>query len=194
MAGIIQGVIASIGSQTPTPLGDLTWAFNFGNTTTIASPTVVTATTSTNSTNTGYVSTILPAQSCYFDVILDSGYSSSPTSVNFLGIGNRDTSIQWVEDDGEAYRAWYWSGSWYGFTPTTSTGGGNLNADTYRMAVNRSNNTLYMKKASSSTVVSASLPSPNTNLYLINLPQSGYRMSGATIVNGKAYAGSGGLY
>lgn len=167
----------------------LTWSTEYGDTTSISSSTVVTATTANNSNGYGYFSVALPSVSCFFDVILDIGYTAG---VNFLGVSNEISQFNF-SDGAAKYKAWYWSGSWWGdgtnyVNPPTS-----LDTDTYRIAINRSNGRLYMKRTGNATVASADLPTGST-LYLMNLPQSGFRTSGATIVNGKAYSGSGGLY
>jgi len=169
----------------------LSWTTNYGNTTTISSSSVVTATTDANNNGVGYFSGSLPAESCYLDVTLDSGYSDSPTSVAFMGVSNVVSQFNYGAEAN--YKAWYWSGSWWGngtnyVTPPTS-----LVADTYRIAVNRSNGRLYIKRSGNATVASADLPSGST-LYLMVLPQNSYRTPGATIVNGRVYSGSGGLY
>lgn len=172
--------------------GSMSWQTNYGNTTTIASPNVVTANTQDNTNGFGYFSSPFPDSGNYYvDITLESGYDSNPTSVNFLGVSN--TVSQFTFGAPLNYKAWYWAAQWYGAgteyvaPPTT------LDADTYRIAINRSNNRLYIKRSTNSTVAQANLPS-GTTFYVCVLPQLNYRTSGATIVNGLWYAGSGGLY
>lgn len=168
----------------------LAWTTNYGNTTTITSSTVVTATSANNSNSYGYFSGLLPTYSCYLDIIINAGYSNSPTVINFLGISNEVSQFTW--GIGSKYKAWYWSGDWRGdgtnyVTPPA------MNADTYRIAVNRENGRLYMKRTGDATIASANLPT-GSNLYVVNLALGGYPTSGATIVNGLVYSGAGGLY
>ena len=169
----------------------LAWTTNYGNTTTISSSTVVTANTGTNSNGYGYFSGALPAQSCYLDLTMDSGLSSSPFTVNFVGVANEVSQFGYTAYS--KYKAWYYNAQWYGdgtnyVNPPTSQ-----NAGTYRIAVNREIRRLYIRGPSSAVVASADLPT-GSNLYLVVLPQNGYATSGATIVNGAVYGGSGGLY
>lgn len=180
-----------LSSGVPTQ-GSLTWATNYGDTTTIAGSTIVTATTSVNSNGFGYFSSVLPPNAdIYFDVVLASGASDSPVSRNFLGVSN--TVSQFNYDVPANYVAWYYSGAWFGNGTKYVDPPTYLNADTYRIAISKSNNILYMKSNSNSTVASAQLPS-GSSLYLCVLPQSGFRTSGATISGGLWYTGSGGLY
>lgn len=182
-----------VGAKTPPPIIPyaLSWSSgsNYGDTTTVSSSTVVTATTSTNGNGYGYFSSQFPTGvDCYVDVVLAAGY---PGTVSFLGVSNQVSAFNYSAYP--YYKAWYWSGSWFGdgtnyVTPPTS-----LDADTYRIALRPSIGRLYIKRSGNATVASADLPSGSAH-YLVVLPQQGFITSGATIVNGFAYSGSGGLY
>lgn len=170
----------------PVP-ASLSWQTNYNETISI-SGNVATSNGNTNSSGYGYFSEPLPAYSCYVDISLPAGYSGA---VNFLGVSNTNAQFGW--GNSQYYKAWYWSGSWFGAGTNHVNPPAALYADTYRIAVNRQNGRLYMKAASYATIASADLPIGST-LYIMNLPQTGYVSSGATIIGGVLYSGSGGLY
>ena len=167
----------------------LLWENSFGDTVTSVSNNVYTTSSANNVNGYGVFSQLLPGYSCYVDILLNKGYLDG--YVNFLGVSNTSSLFQWPTQAN--YQAWYYSGSWYGNGTVYVGPSTNLNADAYRIAINRNNSRIYMKSTASSTIAEAALPS-GSNLYIMVLPQSGYPVSGATIVNGIAYNGSGGLY
>ena len=149
------------------------------------------STTATTSNGFGTFTGVLPLTSFYVDVILDSGYTGGLSNIGFLGISNTNTAFDY--NTAANFKAWYWSGSWFGngtnfVTPPT------LSQDTYRIAVNYSNNNLYMKKNGSATIAQAAFTT-GSNYYLMMMGQSGYTTVGVSILNGGAtLSGSGGLY
>jgi hypothetical protein len=66
--------------------------------------------------------------------------------------------------------------------------------DTYRIAVNYSNNRLYIKRNGNATIAQAAFTT-GSNYYLMMMGQNGYDTVGVSILNGGAtFSGSGGLY
>jgi hypothetical protein len=173
------------------------WATALGDTVTLPSylSPVYTATTGNNSNGFGVFSNLLPATGQYFiDVTLASGQDSSPASVGFLGLSTVATGFNF--NTSANYKAWYYTGAWFGDATTVSSGdSSNLITGTYRIAIDRTNGLFYMQRTSGtpSTVRSAHLPGSG-NLFLMMLPQSTFRVPGVTIINGGIQAGHGGLY
>lgn len=146
---------------------------------------------STANTSNGYgtFTGVLPLTSFYVDVTLDSGYY---TNVGFLGISNTNTAFDYTV--AANYKAWYWSGSWFGNGVNVVNPPGDLVQDTYRIAVNYSNNNLYIQRTGNATIAQAAFTT-GANYYLMMMGQSGYKPVGVSILNaGSTFSGSGGLY
>ncbi len=174
--------------------GNVAWATNFGDTNTLTSPPnpSFTASAATNTNGYGVFSTLLPATGQYYiDVNLLQGIDTG--QVGFFGIANEVSQFPYSSTS--KYKAWYYSGAWWGDSGTISAGDGSLASGTYRIAVNRTGNVFYMQRTTNTptAIRSGNLPS-GSNMYLMMLPQSGYAAIGCTILNGGAIAGHGGLY
>jgi hypothetical protein len=178
-------------------LGTVSWTTTFLNTATIGPPNPgPTYTVSGSPSNgLGIFSNVLPSSGQYFfDCTLDDGYTSG---VGFFGLANTPTSYDYNSQSN--YKAWYWSGAWWGSASTISNGDSSaLVAGTYRVALDRTANVFYMQRLSpsASTVRSANIPaSTGANIYLMMLGQSGYKACGVSIAsNGVINSGKGGLY
>jgi hypothetical protein len=178
-----------------TLLSSVNWITALGDTVSLASPGPTFSATTSNNTNTfGVFSGVLPSSGQYYiDITLASGQDSSPSSVGFLGLSNTVGSFAYTTSAN--YKAWYWSGNWFGDATTISAGDSSaLVTGTYRIAIDRPNSVFYMQRISGtpSTVREAVLP--GSNIFLMSLPQSGFRTYGATILNGGLVSGHGGLY
>ncbi len=148
--------------------------------------------TGTLSNGYGTFTGVLPLSSFYVDVTLDGGSDSTPTRIGFLGISNTNTAFDYPV--AANYKAWYWSGSWFGNGTNFVNPPGAMVQDTYRIAVNYSNNRLYIKRNGDATVAQAAFTT-GSNYYLMMMGQSGYDTVGVSILNGgSTFSGSGGLY
>ena len=194
MAGRAFGVrrASTLSTRRGTQSQGLSWQTNHqGSAVTFTAGSTSFSSTATTSNGFGTFTGVLPLTSFYVDVILDSGWTGPTTNIGFLGISNVNTAFDYTV--AANFKAWYWSGSWFGngtnvVTPPT------LSQDTYRIAVNYSNNNLYMKKNSDATIAQAAFTT-GANYYLMMLSQSGYTTVGVSILNqGATFAGSGGLY
>jgi hypothetical protein len=148
--------------------------------------------TATTSNGYGTFTGVLPLSSFYVDVTLGPAYTGGLDNVGFLGISNTNTAFDYTV--AANFKAWYWSGSWFGNGTNFVNPPGGLVEDTYRIAVNYSNNRLYIKRNGSATVAQAAFTT-GSNYYLMMLGQSGYTTVGVSILNGgSTFSGSGGLY
>lgn len=189
--GILKSQSAAVGG------GQILWTTNNLNTATISSPTPNATFTVSSGTGDGegVFTNALPATGqYYFDCTLDDGHTSG---VGFFGFSNTTAAFQYAAQAN--YKAWYWSGAWWGNAATISNGDSSaLLAGTYRIAVDRTNNRFYMRRTgpTASTVRSANLPATTgANVYLMMMGQAGYKAVGVSIANGGALnSGSGGLY
>ena len=154
----------------------------------------------------------------YFDVTLDGGYNGwnfagGNSKVGFLGVCNTTQPITFFNYDN--FLSWYWRAVWYGkysLTAWATTGyfeksaptkenPATLDNGTYRIAIDRINGRLYMKRLTPNESVAGyidNLPTGDLRLMLLTQffpAQDGYPQMGAKIENnGVIYNGSGGLY
>ena len=174
----------------PTLASPLTWQTNQqGSAVSFTAGSTSFSSTATTSNGYGTFTGVLPLTSFYVDVTLDSGYD---TNVGFLGISNTNTAFDYTV--AANYKAWYWGGSWYGNGTNVVNPPSVLVKDTYRIAVNYSNNNLYIQRTGYGTIAQAAFTT-GANYYLMMMGQSGYKPVGVSILNGgTTFAGSGGLY
>lgn len=177
--------------------GTLLWTTNFLSTATITAPSPNAAYTVSAGTGDGegVFTNVLPSSGqYYFDCTLDDGYSTG--GVGFFGFANSVSAFSYPSSS--LYKAWYYSGAWWGDASTISAGSGTLDAGIYRIAVDRTNNRFYMQRTNNTptAIRSANLPaSTGANVYLMMMGQSGYKAIGVSIAGGGILnSGSGGLY
>ena len=155
-------------------------------------------------------SSVIPTGNVYFDVYIDGGYSSG--QIGFLGVCNTTNPITFF--DYEKHTGWYWRAVWHGRYQGTAwaTPGyfeksapndqapATLDTGTYRIALDRIRNRLYMKRLNPESQTGFIDPLPTGELRLELLTQffpasDGYPQMGCEILNdGAVYVGNGGLY
>jgi len=155
-------------------------------------------------------SSVIPTGNVYFDVFIDGGYSTG--QIGFLGVCN--TTNPTTLFDYEKHMSWYWRAVWHGRYQGTAwaTPGyfeksapndqapATLDTGTYRIALDRIRNRLYMKRLNPESQSGYIDPLPTGELRLELLTQffpapDGYPQMGCEILNGGAvYVGNGGLY
>jgi len=185
--GIIRNVTNVLSAS-----ASVAWNTTFGSTITLSAPNATFTASAANANGFGTFTNVLPASGQYYiDVTLPTGQDNG--SVDFLGISNEVSALDYPQNT--KYKAWYWSGGWFGIATDDGTTGPALVSGTYRIAIDRTNSHFYMQKISGtpSVVRNAALPS-GSNMFLMVLSQSGFTTGGASILNGGTIAGHGGLY
>lgn len=186
----IQQMLA--GGSPAAALQALTWAGNYIDTVTLTPGNAFFTSTASNTTGDNSVySDALPATGdLYWEVTLSKG---STTYVGFLGVTNKSTTTDW-HNTPDVYEAWYWGGTWFGGGAVNVAIGSNLTSGTYRLALNRTDGRLYMKRMDNTPSGVYSAAYPSGTLRATMLCQSGNPVPDGTIVGGSCYGGSGGLF
>ena len=177
-------------------VGTMTWAGTHEPSVTIQAGNL-SYTTSGNATGNqtyGVVFPTIDATGLYLDVQLSQGYDTSPAHVAWLGVCINTTSFN--NSNRARYTGWYWSGAIQSPGPASSTVNQTpLTASTYRIALRTESGTpqFYIRK--SGGLIRGPINVPTGSLRLMMLPQGGYPLPAATILNaGAVYEGGGGLF
>jgi hypothetical protein len=170
------------------------WTTTYDDSVTLAPPSDSFTQAGPNTSSYGTFSGLLPATGqYYFDVVLLSGFDTSPSHVGFFGLSNVVGTFDY--NVSASYKAWYWSGAWYGDAGVIADNPSTLVSGTYRIAVDRGAGRFYMQRISGTPSAIRAAGVPGANLYLMMLPQSGFQIPSCTISNGGLILpGNGGLY